>query len=154
MPRRDRLFLADCNTKCNHPLRNQKQIKIFFEGFHFFLRTNKLLTNSAKVARMTVHINPNIKTSPGFFLHRIKENIQQITVNTPKIILIVIVSLLLFIMCFPQSSFEFFNKWLFTAGRFAADIIQKYHHSAENHTIRYAVCHFHRSMVSLEFLKQ
>ena len=119
MPRRDRLFLADCNTKCNHPLRNQKQIKIFFEGFHFFLRTRRLLTSSARVARMTVHIKPIIKTSSGFFLHRIKENIQQIAVNTPKITLIVMVILLTFIMGFPQSSVQFFNKHFFAAGVFA-----------------------------------
>ena len=33
------------------------------------------------------------KNSPGFFLHKIKENIQQIAVNTPKIILITMVAI-------------------------------------------------------------
>ena len=74
-----------------------------------------MLRSSAKVARMTVHINPIIKNSPGFFLHKTKENIQQIAVNILKIILIIIVDI-------TQSSnrlLDWSNIW-FTAGRSAA----------------------------------
>ena len=77
-----------------------------------------MLTSSAKVARMPVHINPIIKTSPGFFLHKIKENIQQIAVNIPKVILIIIVILFKFVMSCSQSALEFGYKFLFAAGIF------------------------------------
>ena len=77
-----------------------------------------MLRSSAKVARMTVHINPIIKNSPGFFLHKTKENIQQTAVDTPKMILTVIVILFEFFIGCPQSALEFGYKFFFAAGIF------------------------------------